>query len=123
MSPTEALTALGMQPGTLVTMRDGAESPGDATSAVTPPPRPSDAGTFAVDLDPLALLTRLCASVPPPRFHTVRYAGVLPRSRASAASRSVTNNYAAAVLEHTIGGSHFVREKRRDGRPIVRDAP
>ena len=31
-------------------------------------------GTFAVDLDPLSLLTRLCASVPPPRFHTVRYA-------------------------------------------------
>ena len=34
-------------------------------------------GTFAVDLDPLSLLTRLCAAVPPPRFHTVRYAGVL----------------------------------------------
>ena len=27
--------------------------------------------------DPLSLLTRLCASVPPPRFHTVRYVGVL----------------------------------------------
>jgi len=34
-------------------------------------------GTFAVDLDPLSLLTRLCASVPPPRFHTVGYVGVL----------------------------------------------
>jgi hypothetical protein len=34
-------------------------------------------GTLAVDLDPLSLLTRLCASVPPPRFHTVRYAGVI----------------------------------------------
>ncbi len=34
-------------------------------------------GTYAVDLDPLSLLTRLCASVPPPRFHTVRYVGVL----------------------------------------------
>ena len=34
-------------------------------------------GTVAVDLDPLSLLSRLCASVPPPRFHTVRYAGVL----------------------------------------------
>ncbi len=34
-------------------------------------------GTFAVDLDPLSLLTRLCAAVPPPRFHTVRYVGVL----------------------------------------------
>jgi hypothetical protein len=34
-------------------------------------------GTVAVDLDALSLLSRLCASVPPPRFHTVRYAGVL----------------------------------------------
>ncbi len=34
-------------------------------------------GTVAVDLDPLSLLSRLAASVPPPRFHTVRYAGVL----------------------------------------------
>lgn len=31
----------------------------------------------SLDLDPLSLLTRLCASVPPPRFHTTRYAGVL----------------------------------------------
>jgi octaprenyl-diphosphate synthase len=38
--------------------------------------------TVAVDLDPLSLLCRLCAAVPPPRFHTVRYAGVLgPPSR------------------------------------------
>jgi hypothetical protein len=34
-------------------------------------------GTVAVDLDSLSLLSRLCASVPPPRLHTVRYAGVL----------------------------------------------
>jgi hypothetical protein len=34
-------------------------------------------GTVAVDLDPLSLLGRLAASVPPPRLHTVRYAGVL----------------------------------------------
>lgn len=39
-------------------------------------------GTMAVDMDPLSLLCRLAASVPPPRFHTVRYAGVLaPASR------------------------------------------
>ena len=30
-----------------------------------------------VDMDPLSLLCRLAASVPPPRLHTVRYAGVL----------------------------------------------
>ena len=29
------------------------------------------------EVDPLSLLTRLCASVPPPRLHTVRYVGVL----------------------------------------------
>ncbi len=39
--------------------------------------KPYADGTVAVDLDPLSLLTRLAASVPPPRHHTIRYAGVL----------------------------------------------
>jgi hypothetical protein len=44
--------------------------------------RPFRDGTFAVDLDPLSLLCRLAASVPPPYFNVVRYAGVLaPRSK------------------------------------------
>ena len=34
-------------------------------------------GTVAVDMDPLSLLCRLATSVPSPRLHTVRYAGVL----------------------------------------------
>jgi len=34
-------------------------------------------GTSAIELDPLSLLVRLAASVPPPKFNTVRYAGVL----------------------------------------------
>jgi hypothetical protein len=34
-------------------------------------------GTIAIDLDPLSLLCRLCASVPAPKLHTLRYAGVL----------------------------------------------
>ena len=34
-------------------------------------------GTVAVDMDPLSLLCQLATSVPPPHFHTVRYAGVL----------------------------------------------
>ena len=34
-------------------------------------------GTMVVDMDPLSLLCRLATSVPPPRFHTVKYAGVL----------------------------------------------
>lgn len=34
-------------------------------------------GTLAVEMDPLSLLCRLATSVPPPRFHTVKYAGLL----------------------------------------------
>ena len=34
-------------------------------------------GTIAVGCDPLSLLCRIATSVPPPRFHTVKYAGVL----------------------------------------------
>ena len=34
-------------------------------------------GTLAVDMDPLSLLCGLAMSVPPPRLHTVKYAGVL----------------------------------------------
>jgi hypothetical protein len=39
--------------------------------------KPFSDGTVAVDMDPLSLLCRLAASVPPPRLHTVKYAGVL----------------------------------------------
>jgi hypothetical protein len=39
--------------------------------------KPFSDGTVAIDLDPLSLLLRLCAAVPAPRFHTVRYGGVL----------------------------------------------
>jgi hypothetical protein len=39
--------------------------------------KPFSDGTVAVDMDPLSLLCRLASAVPPPRFHTVRYAGVL----------------------------------------------
>jgi len=34
-------------------------------------------GTIAVEMDPLSLLCRLAMSVPPPRYHTVKYAGVI----------------------------------------------
>ena len=39
-------------------------------------------GTVAVEMDPLSLLCRLAASVPPPRHHIVRYAGVLASASA-----------------------------------------
>jgi hypothetical protein len=47
--------------------------------------RPFRDGTTAIDLDPLSLLSRLAAAVPPPRQHGIRYAGVL--AAASAGSR------------------------------------
>jgi len=40
-----------------------------------------NAGTIAVDMDPLSLLCRLATSVPPPWLHTIRYAGVLAPAR------------------------------------------
>ena len=39
--------------------------------------RPFRDGTVAVDLDPLSLMCRLAALVPPPRCHLIHYAGVL----------------------------------------------
>ena len=39
--------------------------------------KPFADGTVAVDMDPLSLLCRLAAAVPPPKLHTVRYAGIL----------------------------------------------
>jgi hypothetical protein len=65
------------------TLEARARDAGEAESA--PPPwasaQPQKAawkdGTHAVLLDPLDLLARLCALVPPPRFHMLRYHGVL----------------------------------------------
>jgi hypothetical protein len=39
--------------------------------------RPFGDGTIAIDLDPLSLLCRLAASVPPPACHLVHYSGIL----------------------------------------------
>jgi hypothetical protein len=59
-------------------------------------------GTIAVDMDPLSLLCRLATSVPPPRFHTVRYAGVLAAGspwRSRIAPEPPTEEPAAASAE------------------------
>lgn len=50
--------------------------------------RPWSDGTSSVELEPLALIARLAALVPPPRRHLVRYFGVLS-SHASSRSRVV----------------------------------
>ena len=39
--------------------------------------RPWRDGTVALVLEPLDLLARVCALIPPPRFHMIRYHGVL----------------------------------------------
>jgi hypothetical protein len=58
-------------------------------------------GTVAVDMDPLSLLCRLATSVPAPRFHTVRYAGVLAARawRPKIAPKPPTEEPAAASAE------------------------
>jgi len=58
--------------------------------------RPFSDGTVAVDMDPLSLLLRLCAAVPAPRFHTVRYAGVL-------AARSKVRPHIVRIADATVG--------------------
>jgi hypothetical protein len=59
-------------------------------------------GTVAVDMDPLSLLCRLASSVPPPRFHTVRSAGVLAAAspwRRRITPKSSTEEPAAATAD------------------------
>ena len=57
-------------------------------------------GTIAVDMDPLSLLCRLATSVPPPRFHTVKYAGVLaPASRWRSRLAPASPAHAAAASD------------------------
>jgi len=52
------------------------EAKSDGLVRLTPKRAYAD-GTVAIEMDPLSLLSRLAASLPPPRYHTVKYAGVL----------------------------------------------
>jgi hypothetical protein len=72
-------------------------------------------GTLAVEMDPLSLLCRLATSVPPPRFHTVKYAGVLApastwRARIKPRPEPSVQPTAAAPLQddppHTRGSAY-----------------
>src|SRR5580692_1814171 len=69
-------------------------------------------GTVAVDMDPLSLLCRLASAVPPPRFHTVRYAGVLApaskmRPRIVPKPPVTPANDLEPTLEPSRGGSRY----------------
>ena len=43
------------------------------------PKKPFRDGTVSVEMDPLSLVSRLAASVHPPRLHSIRYGGILWR--------------------------------------------
>ncbi len=81
-------------------------------------------GTVAVEQDPLSLLCRLAACVPPPRFHTVRYAGLLAgaspwRSRLAPTPPGQEPAGAKPELERT-GPSGGYRPWAEHPRPIRR---
>jgi len=80
--------------------------------------KPFSDGTVAVDMDPVSLLCRLAASVPPPRLHTVRYAGVLapasklrprivPKPPATPANDVEPGALPRSPMPHRPGGSHY----------------
>jgi Putative transposase len=61
-------------------------------------------GTVAIDMDPLSLLSRLAAAVPYPRFHTVRYSGVL--ASASKLRPKIAPKQEPVVAENEDGRVH-----------------
>jgi hypothetical protein len=71
-------------------------------------------GTFAVDLDPLSLLCRLAACVPPPRLHTVKYGGVLA-SASPWRARIAPTPKGAEGHEHDTTGEPVAAARRRGG--------
>ena len=78
--------------------------------------KPWSDGTVAVELDPLSLLCRLAASVPPPKLHTVRYSGVL--GSASRLRSRVVPNAADHVRSEGRGGGRR-RVQAEESLPAV----
>ena len=62
-------------------------------------PRPTPDGSSALVMDPLQLLTRLAALIPPPRTHLVRYFGVLAPSAALREQVISSAGPSAALME------------------------
>ena len=67
---------------------------------------------MAVELDPLSLLCRLAASVPPPKLHTVRYSGVLG-SASRLRSRVVPTPPVKAAVTPAADGDDGYKPKSR----------
>jgi hypothetical protein len=79
-------------------------------------------GTTQIVLEPVALLERLALSIPPPRFHLVRYYGILApcaswRDHVVPGGRSpaVPENAGAAIAEREGGPAAGTRRVRRPG--------
>ncbi|MBN2192920.1 MAG: transposase [Polyangiaceae bacterium] len=70
-------------------------------------------GTVAIDLDPLSLLVRLAMSVPPPRFNSVRYVGVL----------AAHSSWRARVVPPPPAGATPARAGRRSTRSSLAGDP
>jgi len=75
-------------------------------------------GTVAVYMDPLSLLSRLATSVPPPRFHTVRDAGVLAVRR-SHLRRTVLPAPGSRVTACATPTTGTHRPRREDAAPLL----
>ena len=82
-------------------------------------------GTTAIDLDPLSLLCRLAASVPPPRAHRVHYSGVLAaahrwRSRVVPPPPSVDESASTNdAHDHVHAHAHAHDDAATDARPAT----
>ena len=72
-------------------------------------------GTIAVDMDPLSLLCRLATSVPPPRLHTLRYAGVLAPASAWRWRLAPQSPQAAAASDECYASRFSVTRTRAQG--------
>jgi hypothetical protein len=70
-------------------------------------------GTIAVDMDPRSLLCRLATSVPPPRLHTVKYAGVLAPASPWRSRLAPPSSQAAAASDEPDRPAHAAEVPRR----------
>jgi hypothetical protein len=85
-------------------------------------------GTVAFDMDPLSLLSRLAAAVPYPRFHTVRYSGVLAsaskvRPRIAPKQKPVTTEGEAGCVHPALACEMPAVAPKRGPRPRARRGP
>jgi len=82
-------------------------------------------GTIAVDMDPLSPLCRLATSVPPPRLHTLRYAGVLAAASPWRSRLAPQSPQAAAASNKPGRPDHADREQLPDvsRQSLRREAP